>query len=50
MSKVGCEEAAEDLLGRVVDAGLRHLAEVVVGRDEAHGASGADGRVAEGLG
>ncbi len=41
--QVGGEEASEDLLGRVVDAGLRHLAEVVVGRGEADGASGADG-------
>ena len=48
--QVGREEAAEDPLGGVVDASLRHLAEVVVGRHEARRASGADGGVAEGLG
>jgi len=48
--QVGRQEATEDPLGGVVDAGLRHLAEVVVGRGEADAASGADGRVAERLG
>ena len=48
--QVGGEEGAERLLGGVVDAGLRQLAEVLVGGHEADAVPGADGGVAERLG
>ena len=48
--QVGHEEAAGNLLGGAVDAGLHHLAEVVVGQAEAVAVFGASGCVAEGLG
>ena len=48
-SQIGCEEGPESPIQRVVHPGLGHALEEVVGMDETHGVSGADGGVAQGL-
>lgn len=47
---VGGEQAAQDLLGRVIGAGLKEALEEVVGAKEAHLVSGTAGGVAESAG
>ena len=48
--QVGREERPEGAVHRVVHSGLGQGPEEEVGVDEAHGVSGADGGVAQGLG
>ena len=48
--QIGCDEGPEGAVQGVVDPGLCHGLEEVVGVAEAYGVSGADGRVAQGLG
>ena len=50
MSRVGGEEGPEGAVCRVVDPGLGHGLEEIISVAEADGVSGADGRVAQGLG
>ena len=48
--QVGREERSEGAVCRVVHSGLGHSLEEVISMAEAHGVSGADGGVAQGLG
>ena len=48
--QVRSQEGAEGALQGVVDSGLGHSLEVVVGVDEAHGVSRSDGGIAQSLG